>query len=242
MLTARWIGSSDGGAKPINSPEVHRNAINAAMAPRLDRSMPSTSNCWTMRHRPAPIDSLIAISRCRADARARSSPARFAHVINSTTAATTVRISRTGRRTAMPPSGVLSSGCTAARVSRYRFSLAQVLRRSSRMPSSSARTWSWVAPGREAANQCEPFAAADVEAVAARHHGGLGADRQPHVVAQSGRGAEKAGSGDPDDGERLRVDANLPSKHAGVAVEPAFPIRMAQHRGSRRAGLFVIRA
>ena len=78
---------------------------------------PSTSNCWTIRQRPAPIERRIAISRCRAVARASRSPARLAHAISSTTTATAISISRTGRSTLTPPVGDWSSVNTAARCS-----------------------------------------------------------------------------------------------------------------------------
>jgi hypothetical protein len=113
--TSRWMGSSDGGVKPISSPDVHRSATSAATLPRPASTMPSTRSCCTMRQRPAPIDKRMAISRWRADDRASRSPARFAQVISSTIAATAIRISSTGRSTLTPPSGALSSGNTAAR-------------------------------------------------------------------------------------------------------------------------------
>ena len=115
--TFSWIGSSDGGANPMSRPVVHCRAISAPAVPRPASTTPSTSNCWTIRQRPAPIDSRMAISRCRAVARARRSPARLAHAISSTTMATAIKISRTGRSTLTPPVGDWSSGKTAARCS-----------------------------------------------------------------------------------------------------------------------------
>ena len=153
---------------------------------------PSTSNCCTMRHRPAPIDRRMAISRWRADARASSSPARLAQVISRTTPATAIRISSTGRSTAMPPSGELSSGndgramIDVALLARQRRAHAvedrvelgaHLLARRSR---------------RQPRDQREPAAAAGLEAIAARHHDRLRADRQPHVVAESRDRAEEA--------------------------------------------------
>ena len=67
--------------------------------------------------------------------------------MSSTTAATAIRISSTGRSTAMPPSGELSSGNAAARWSMYRPWLAQVARICSIVESSSARACSRVDPG-----------------------------------------------------------------------------------------------
>ena len=62
---------------------AHASAI-AARAPSAPRIAPSTRSCWINRARLAPIASLTLISRRRAEARASSMPATFAHAINST--------------------------------------------------------------------------------------------------------------------------------------------------------------
>ena len=61
----------------------HANATPAA-APRPASTTASVSNCCTSRARLAPTAMRTAISFCRADARASSMPATFAHAMRST--------------------------------------------------------------------------------------------------------------------------------------------------------------
>ena len=157
-------------------------------APRPASTMPSTSNCCTMRHRPAPIDSRMAISRWRAEARASNSPARFAQVISSTTAGDRHQDQQhrpqhadaAVRRVVEREHRRRDDRCSAS-------GSAHVARICSRIASSSARACSRDDPGARRASSASQRLPRSLQPIAARHHDRLRADRQPHVVATGPR-------------------------------------------------------
>src|SRR4029453_17248289 len=75
-----------------------------------------------------------------------------------------------------------------------------------------------------------------VEPVATRHHRRLCAGRHPQVVAQPRLSAMETRVGDANNGERLRVDPNLPADCLRIGVEAASPIVVTDHGRRRGAG------
>ena len=183
------------------------------------------SICCTSRPRLAPSVSRTAVSRCRVAALARSRLATLAQAMSRTMPATASCTPITAVTAAPPMLG--------ARQSSYSFTP---------LPASSAYVWpSWrmtrsrsasarssVTPGFSRTMRLEPAIAAHqaIDAVQRRlhHHG------HPEVEVQVRFGAAEPFRADADDRERDAVQQNRPADDRRVAIEPATPELVADHR------------
>ena len=183
--------------------------------------------------RPAPIDRRIAISRCRAAARASSRPARFAHAISSTMAATAIRTSSTGRSTLTPPVGDSTSETTMRLRSDVPGFLSLIARN---IGVSSVRACSIVTPGASRPRTVSHVDPRSSQAIAAGHDRRLTRHRHPPVELQRRFASLKSRRRHADDGEGLCVELHSLADHGVRSAEARGPVVVTDHRDGFGAG------
>ena len=219
------------GSRKVDIADALQRASTIAPPRRpIASSAPSTSHCRITRHRVAPSDRRSATSRDRVRPRSSSRFATFADAISNTSSdtAATHRDTDASAFGAGPRAAMIdpSSAFDFPNVVSYLGESRQMLRYTR---VTSLASWPTGIPGATLGDDLQPVAPHPrihrPRAEQPRRH----AERKPKIDAIQIDARESSGR-DADDDVRQTGDVDRAAQHGGVAVEPASPRVIPEHR------------